>query len=323
VGGRAGAVEAVDVAVVVPTHARPLRLRFLLNALEEQDLEPDRFEVVVAHATKGTDPEVARVLREHPLGPRVVEHAGGPAALRNAGWRATTAPLVAFTDDDCRPPSTWLRAYVEAAGDAILQGPTRPDPDELGVFQRAPQARSQEIDPPTLMGQTCNIAYPRAALERLGGFDERFPQAVGEDSDLLLRARAAGIPHVAVPGALTYHAVETGLRRRLRSSWRWQHMALLVARHPELRRHFPLRGLAWKASHARALLALAGLAAAPRAPAAALLALPYAAAAPRRYGTNPRALARTAAELPGTLLIDAVETAALLRGSARHRTLLL
>ena len=32
------ALEAVDVAVVVATHGRPLRLRWLLEALSEQDL---------------------------------------------------------------------------------------------------------------------------------------------------------------------------------------------------------------------------------------------------------------------------------------------
>ena len=44
---------------------------------------------------------------------------------------------------------------------------------------------------------------------------------------------------------------------------------------------------------------------------------------PRGATTGPRALARTAAELPGRFAIDGVETAALLRGSARYRTLLL
>jgi GT2 family glycosyltransferase len=308
-------VEALELAVVVPTRGRPLRLRWLLNALAEQ--EPEGFEVVVAR--NPDDLATAEVLRAYSV--REVVAGGGPAALRNAGWRATRAPLVVFTDDDCRPPPSWLRAARDAARanpGAIVQGATRPDPDELAILHHAPHARSQEIEPPHVMAQTCNIAYPRAVLEATGGFDESFPQAVGEDTDLALRARAAGTPFVAAPEMLTYHAVDAGLRRRLRGTWRWQHMALLVRRRPELRRELPLGGWAWKAEHARWLLAAAGLLA--RRP---WLALPWVLGTRLRYGRGPRALARSASELPGRFVIDGAETAALVRGSVRHRSPLL
>ena len=32
----------------------------------------------------------------------------GPAAARNAGWRAACGEIVAFTDDDCIPEADWL-----------------------------------------------------------------------------------------------------------------------------------------------------------------------------------------------------------------------
>lgn len=313
------------VAVVVATHRRPLRLRWLLEALAEQTVA---FELVVAR--NASDAPTATLLAEHRLRPRVVvaPDGVGPAGKRNRAWRATDAPLVAFTDDDCRPPPRWLAALVAAARahpGAIVQGATRPDPDELGVLHHAPHARSQQIEPPHVMAQTCNIAYPRALLDAVGGFDEAFPPAVGEDTDLALRARAEGTAYVAAPEAVSYHAVQWGLRRRLRDAWRWQHMALLVRRHPSLRRELPLGGWAWKAEHARWLLAFGGLAtvAARRRPAPAVLAVPWLARTPRVYGGGPRALVRTASELPGRFLLDGVETAALLRGSLRHRSLLL
>lgn len=316
-----------EIAVVVATRDRPLRLRWLLNALEESSLDRDRFEVLVAHNSRG--PETMELLDAHPLRVRSLPLAPGlgPAALRNAGWRAARAPVVAFTDDDCRPPAEWLeRALAAAAANpgAIVQGQTQPDPDELGVFHHAPHARSQQIVPPHVMAQTCNIVYPRALLEAVGGFDESFPQAVGEDTDLALRARDHGAPYVGAPEVLSYHAVDWGLVRRLRGSWRWQHMALLVRRHPELRRELPFGGWAWKADHPRWLLAALGLLVARRHPLlGALLAAPWVARAALVYGTHPRAIARTATELPGRFALDAVETAALLRGSARYRTPLL
>ena len=311
----------MELSVVVPSRDRPLRLRWLLNALEDQQADFD-WEVIVAHNSRG--PETQALLDSHPLpGLRHLRgpDGAGPAALRNLGWRQARADVVVFTDDDCRPPEDWLAGALAAARrhpGAIVQGQTQPDPDELGILHHAPYARSQQIVPPHVMAQTCNIAYPRAVLEAVGGFDETFPSAAGEDTDLALRARAGGTAYVAAPEVLTYHAVYSGLPGRLRGTWRWQHMALLVRRHPELREQLPLGGWVVSARHAWLLLAVLGLLA--RRP---LLALAYLATTPRAYGDHPRALARTASELPGRLVIDATETAALLWGSAKHRTFLL
>jgi glycosyltransferase involved in cell wall biosynthesis len=167
-----------EIAVVVPSHDRPLRLRWLLNALEEQTLPRDRFEVVVVHDSSG--PETEELLRTHPLAAEgVLRHRAfapgpGPAHKRNAGWRMARAPLVAFTDDDCRPPPEWLERALAGARrhpGAIVQGTTRPDPDEEELVLAAAHARTQRIDPPSPWAETCNIVYPRDVLEAVGGFD--------------------------------------------------------------------------------------------------------------------------------------------------------
>ena len=109
------------------------------------------------------------------------------------------------------------------------------------------------------MGETCNIAYPRELLERLGGFDETVEVPAAEDTDLLWRALKSGAPHVGAPEMLTYHAViDQNLIGRLRTLPRWEILAWLVRVHPELRKEFPLR-LFWKRTHPGLLLAAAGL----------------------------------------------------------------
>jgi GT2 family glycosyltransferase len=323
-------LSAPDIAVVVPSHDRPLRLRWLLNALEEQTLPPERYEVVVAHDSR--DGETEAVLREHALARAgVLRHlrfdpGPGPAAKRNAAWRAARAPLVAFTDDDCRPPRDWLErllAAAAAAPGAVVQGRTEPDPEEANLLHRAAHVLTQRIDPPDPWAQTCNIAYPRALLEALGGFDEALPVAAGEDTDLALRAREAGAEIHGAPDALTYHAVEAiTFAEALRQAWRWQHMPYVAARHPQIRREV-LLGLFWKPEHAAILLAVAGLVAARRFPPALLLVLPWARLRLPPYGGSVRGRVRGAAELPGRAAEDLVGVAALARGSVRHRTLFL
>jgi GT2 family glycosyltransferase len=324
----APAVGARDVSVVVPSHGRPLRLRWLLNALESQTLERSRFEVIVVHDYDDQDSE--SIIGRHPLTAagvirqiRIEPGTGSPSRQRNLGWRGATAPLIAFTDDDCRPDPEWLATLREAAVDqpgAILQGTTRPDPLETDVFA-APHHRSLYVDPPDTFAQTCNIAYPRAALQSAGGFDERID--AGDDTDLGLRVRATGARLVPVPGALMFHAVESfSLPAAIRVNRKWQDLPYVLRRHPQLRSDL-LLGVFWRSAHAELLLAGLGLSLAGRRPIGAVLAVPYLRTKINRRGKGRRARLACAVELPGQILLDVTTVATMVRGSLRHRTLLL
>src|SRR6202040_3789959 len=106
------------------------------NALEEQTLPADDWEVVVAHDSSG--PETEELLSTHPLAARgTLRHvtlppgSAPPGANRNAAWRIARGSVIAFTDDDCRPPADWLQNALSAARrspGAIVQGATRKDP---------------------------------------------------------------------------------------------------------------------------------------------------------------------------------------------------
>jgi GT2 family glycosyltransferase len=321
-------VERPSVSVVVASHARPLRLRWLLNALEEQSLPRERWELLVVHAYDQATLE--RFVLDHPLAAagtlRLVgppEGGGVPARQRNAGWRAARGELVAFTDDDCRPEPDWLESLVaeaERSPGTVVQGATRPDPLEHDVFA-APHVHTLEVDPPGRFAQTCNILYERELIERLGGFDER--AVVGEDIDLSVRAREAGARLLGAPAAVVYHSVEAHtLPGFVRRNLRWRHLAYVVARHPSLRRQCAA-GVFWKASHLRVLLALAGVVAARRAPVLALLAVPYLMPELARRGGRPQDVAVAAAEVPGRAVNELAEVIAMAAGSVRHRTFLL
>jgi hypothetical protein len=316
-------------SVVVASHARPLRARWLLNALWEQDLDGP-WELIVVH---DYDPAVAaRLFDAHPLAragrlrhEAIAPGTGSPARQRNVGWRLARAPLVAFTDDDCRPEPGWLSALVAAAArepGAVVQGATRPDPYERALLL-GPHPRTLDVpDPPGRWAQTCNILYPRALLERLGGFDETL--VAGEDVDLSLRARAAGTRVAGAPEALVNHAVEShSLPGIVRINWKWRYLAYLAKRHPRVRRHCTL-GVFWEPEHLEAVIAVAGLAAARRRPALAGLALPYfSRMTRRRRGPSVAAQVLATLELPGRLAQELAEVATMAAGSARFRTLVL
>ena len=315
-------------SVVVASHARALRVRWLLNALEEQTLAPEDWEVVVVHDYEPATAE--RFIASHPLARTgrlrnftIEPGTGSPARQRNVGWRAARGRTIAFTDDDCRPEPDWLERLLAAEGRApgsVVQGATRPDPFERAILA-APHPRTLSIDPVGPFAETANILYPRALLERLGGFDER--AITGEDMGLWISARRAGVTIVPASDAIVNHAIESyPLPGILRLNLKWRHLAYLVKRHPEVRRDLTLR-VFWDFDHLLITGAVVGVLSARRRRALLALAGPYVVRASRRRGTSPAGRAVALAELPGQAVRQLAEVLGLVIGSVRHRTLLL
>jgi cellulose synthase/poly-beta-1,6-N-acetylglucosamine synthase-like glycosyltransferase len=305
-----------QVSVVIPSRRRA-RLAFALEALAAQTMACEHFEVIVVREPSAAPPPPA----PEGLHARVLTASSDSniALLRNDGWRAAAAPLIAFTDDDCRPAPPWLERLVAAADGSgvIVQGRTEPDPDELHLLHGL--ARSQSIVGPSDWYQTCNILYRRELLEGLGGFDDSFGQ-LGEDTDLALRARAGGATIRYVDEALVRHAViPRSLPTALRQARRRDTIPRLIARHPEQRRAL-YGGLFWQRSHAFLLLGVVGAAGARRHPALALAAAPYL----KRVldageARSARAYLRRLLHLPSRLIVDVLETAVTIRAAARER----
>lgn len=312
-----------EVAVVVATHGRAALLPRLVAALQAQTLPRERFEVlVVDDGSRDDTPRVlTRLAGATPLRLRAlrVEPNAGPAAARNVGWRHATAPVVAFTDDDCVPEPGWLAAGLAALEDgapAVVVGRTLPAPDQ----PRGPFSRTLHVED-TRHAPTCNVVYRRADLELVGGFDERL--RTGEDTDLMLRVRGTGAAVVHAPGAVVHHDVSpSSVRDAVRNATRWVDLPALVARHPQVRSSHLHARVFWKPSHPRVILAAVGLTAAVGRPAAALLTLPW---LHHRLVRVPLTASRRqrVASLPGAMAVDLTEVGTMVRGSLRHRTLVL
>lgn len=312
------------VSVVLATRDRAERLGRLLAALRAQTVEAATFEVVVVDdASRDATPALlADAERSDDLALRVVrvERPGGAAQGRERGWRAARAPLVAFTDDDCEPRPEWLAALLRGAREtpgAVLAGRVEPNPAERHLS--SPFTRTLEVRGAGPWYPTANIAYPRALLERLGGFDPRYVVG-GEDTDLAWRAKAAGAPVCYLDDAVVDHAVwELGPLGALRFPLRWSSAVIVLAAHPGLRRETLLWRLFWKEAHRDLLLGALGLALARRLPPLLVLGLPWLVGARRRLF-----LAHgSARHLPWLAAHDAVECFAVARGALRHRVAVL
>ena len=212
--------------------------------------------VVVDDRPSGADldlPDGVRVLRSW---------GGGPAAARNTGWRATDAAWVAFLDDDVLPPADWVdllrRDLAACDADAgASQGRLRVP---LPTDRRPTDWERSTAGLETAVWATADMAYRRAALEDVGGFDERFPRAYREDADLGLRVQAAGWRIEQGSRTVDHPVRPTSWRQSIRSQRGNADDVLMRAKHGRdwrERAHVPAGRRRWhRATTASLLLAL-------------------------------------------------------------------
>lgn len=197
-----------EFTIVIPTCERPAMLARCLAAL------PTEAQVIVSDDSPCPD---ARWLN----GPR-----RGPAANRNHAARAATSEWIAFIDDDCIPQPGWLDALAVAAeGADVIEGRTLAPGATDSPFEEHVENESGGAL------WSCNLAVRRDVFERLGGFDEDFPEAGGEDMEFAWRIRRAGLRTRFAPDALVHHPPRhigwSGLWRR---TWMIRWMSLYRAK---------------------------------------------------------------------------------------------
>lgn len=251
---RAAAKETL-LSVVIPTLGRPALLSRVLHHLDRQTVAECSFEViVVADANEQQIEALDRVIERRAYRVRRLQSGRpGASAARNVGWRASTAPLVLFMDDDILPGRHLVSEHQ--------RWHARHTAPEIGVLGRVRWAselrvtpfmrwleRGIQFDYPSIQSEeagwghfyTANVSVKRELIARVGGFDEeRLPYGY-EDLDLALRMhREQGFRLLYNRGAEAEH-----LHRMDLDFWRRRVARVavserqFVALHPELPGYF-------------------------------------------------------------------------------------
>lgn len=191
-----------EVAVIIPCHNAAQWLSATLQSLAAQSLAPA--EVIVVD-DGSTDDSAAIAER---MGVRCErQECAGPGAARNAGVRATRAPLVAFLDaDDCFAPSKLATQaeHLEQTAAALSctdawvveNGERVGRKNAPGVPSELPFVRLVEGNPIICS----SVLMRREVFEAVGGFDEDPVLIATEDYDLWLRvARSHKVAYLGEP----------------------------------------------------------------------------------------------------------------------------
>jgi len=210
------------VSIVVCTHERPDDLERCLDALLVI-AEAGHEVVVVDNAPRSS--RTADVVARYPFR-YICEPQVGLDNARNAGLRAASHALIAYTDDDAVPDARWVDALVQPFTDPNvgcvtglvlpLELETRAQEQfEVYCVHRRTflrQVLSAPHVPPAaagIAGMGANMAFRRELVLQLGGFDPRLdggtPTCSGGDTDMFARVLEAGAQIVYTPDAFVWH----------------------------------------------------------------------------------------------------------------------
>jgi GT2 family glycosyltransferase len=209
-----------SISVVVCTYNGKRTIRDCLEGLKRVDYP--NFEVIVVNdgSTDGTEV----IAKEY--GFRVISIPnGGLSNARNVGMRASKGEIVAYIDDDAIPDPQWLTYLAvtfQTTNHAGVGGPNIPPIDDGPIAECVANAPGGPIHVLLTDNEAehipgCNMAFRKAALEAIGGFDTQF-RIAGDDVDLCWRIQKQGWTLGFNPAAMVWHH----RRNSIKNYWKQQ-----------------------------------------------------------------------------------------------------
>jgi glycosyltransferase involved in cell wall biosynthesis len=211
----------VFISVIVPMLDAGRTLAACLDALVAQDHPAAGREILLVD--NGSTDDSMDVARRYDGVTLSSEPAPGAYAARNHGLRAARGDVIAFTDPDCVPDRSWLRAIAAAMGDPSLELlcgrrlPARRTPllASIADYENAKDAYVLGGDDEELYyGYSSNMAARRSLFDRLGPFLDRprgadtlFVRKVAQERSLsaIRYVPEAVVTHLELDGLPTYY----------------------------------------------------------------------------------------------------------------------
>lgn len=225
------------VSVVVATYNGSRTLQNCLESLGR--LNYDDYEIILVD--DGSTDRTPDVAKSFPAVRYLRQANQGLSVARNAGIRAATGEIVAFTDDDCRADEDWLYYLVNdlvRSDFAGIGGHNFLPPDDSPVaaaVMASPGGPAHVLLTDTEAEHIpgCNMAFYKWALEQVGMFDPVFRKA-GDDVDICWRLQDGQFKIGFGPAAFVWHYRRSTVKAYLKQQIGYgEAEALLIAKHPE------------------------------------------------------------------------------------------
>lgn len=207
-------------SVVVCSYNGHGTIRDTLEGLSK--LHYPNFEVIVVD--DGSSPSLEPLVA--PYGFRIIRTPNqGLGAARNAGMVAASGEIVAYLDDDAYPDADWLTYLADSflkTTHVGIGGPNIAPPGDGRIADcvaNAPGGPAHVLISDAVAEHIpgCNMAFRKAALQAVGGFDPRF-RVAGDDVDVCWSLnRRGGTLGFSATAVVWHHR-----RNSIRAYWKQQ-----------------------------------------------------------------------------------------------------
>jgi glycosyltransferase involved in cell wall biosynthesis len=230
-----------SVSVVVPAFNAQQTIAHTIQSVLSQDYSG---EIELLVVDDGSTDETPRIVRSFQGVKCIQQVNAGPAAARNRGAADSRGEIIIFTDSDCVAHNDWIRKIVdgftiEKVG-AVCGGYGIANSNNIlarcihsEVLYRHRVLMSSF---PRAFG-SYNVGIKREVFFEVGGFNEHYRRASGEDNDLSYKILKSGRRIYFNKTALVDHHHTTVIKKYLKEQWRhgfWR--AKMYADHPSMAR---------------------------------------------------------------------------------------
>ena len=213
------------VSVIIPCYNCEKKIAECINSLLLQKTK-HKYEIITVN--DGSTDKTEKIMKE--INSNKVKYFSqknsGPAKARNFGAKKAGGEIILFIDSDCVAEKNWLEEMInpfETKNVAAVQGAYITKQKE--IIARFSQIEIEEryekmkkADEIDWVG-SYSAGYKKNIFDELGGFDESFPIASGEDPELSYKVAEKGYKIIFNPKAIVYHTHPASLKKYLRTKF--------------------------------------------------------------------------------------------------------
>lgn len=215
--------ELKNISVVVPAYNNEKTIAATIEALLAQDYPKENLEIILVD--DGSNDRTGEIIKNFPVKYSYQDNKG-PAAARNLGWKFSSGNIVCFTDSDCVPEKDWVSKIIKAYTSEQIAGVGGSydivNSESLFASCIHEEIVQRHLKMPKEVNYlgAFNVSYRRSILEEVGGFNESYSDASGEDNDIAYRVVKKGYTLIFDKNIRVGHYHPTSLLRYLKRQFK-------------------------------------------------------------------------------------------------------
>ncbi len=214
----------LTISVIIPTYNSAKTIAQTIEAIQNQEYLSIKPEIIIVD--DGSKDETLNIIRKFERIKIISQPNSGPATARNKGASIANGDILVFTDSDTVPHKDWLKHLTKPFENTAISAATGTYSIE-NSYSKLAELIQYEIENKhnkygefVAFGGTYNLALRKSLFLAIGGFNEKYRYASGEDVDICYKILNKGYKIKFVKEAVVGHFHPENLRNYLRNQFK-------------------------------------------------------------------------------------------------------